>query len=254
MIIDLTGSRGFIGSHLKTELQNKGHTIVEWDRHDDVKKNISQYEPSKGVGMVIHLAAMADVRKSIEQPEVYWQNNVINTTRIQKKCNEINVPLLYASSSCIHKWWLSPYGTSKKVNEETALPRQTGLRFTTVYGDGARDTMFMGRLVSGGLKYSTNHIRDFIHVSDVCAAILAIMESDTEPQRSAYDIGTGNGHVVSDLAKLADYDTGPVKDGDSCEADNNTADITPLQEEFGWKPTVDAKQWITSKIVEGIPV
>ena len=254
MIIDLTGSRGFIGSHLKTVLKDKGHTVVEWDRHDSIKKNISEYEPSKDVGMVIHLAAMADVRKSIEQPEVYWQNNVAYTTRIQKKCNEINVPLLYASSSCIHKWWLSPYGTSKKVNEETAFARQTGLRFTTVYGDGARDTMFMGRLISGSLKYSTNHVRDFIHVSDVCAAILAIMESDTDPKHSAYDIGTGVGNVVSDLAKLADYDTGPVKDGDPCEADDNTADITPLQEEFGWSPKINPKDWINSKIIEGVPV
>tara|TARA_B100001175_G_scaffold299270_1_gene290519 strand:+ start:42 stop:800 length:759 start_codon:yes stop_codon:yes gene_type:complete len=252
MIIDLTGSRGFIGSHLKTALEKEGHTVVEWDRHEAVKKDISQYEPSKGIGMVIHLAAMADVRKSIEQPEVYWQNNVINTTRIQKKCNEINVPLLYASSSCIHKWWLSPYGTSKKVNEETAFDRQIGLRFTTVYGDGARDTMFMGRLLSGNLAYSTNHIRDFIHVSDVVSAIFAIIKANNPLQR-AYDIGNGVGNTVSDLAKLAGYDI-PIKDGDTCEAENNTADVTNLINEFDWKPKINAKQYIAERIKEGIPV
>ena len=81
------------------------------------------------------------------------ENNVENTTRIQKICHYNNIPLLYASSSCIHNWWLSPYGTSKKVNEETAFNNQVGLRFTTVYGDGARESMLIGKLLDGSIAF-----------------------------------------------------------------------------------------------------
>ena len=77
---------------------------------------------------------------------------------------------MYASSSCIHNWWLSPYGTSKKVNEETAFDKQVGLRFTTVYGDGARESMLIGKLLDGSIGYLTRHVRDFIHVDDVVEA------------------------------------------------------------------------------------
>jgi len=251
MKIVVTGSHGFIGSHLVKELIAAGHVVDQWDRK--IERHIDNFELPSGVSWVIHLAAQADVRRSIEYPEEYWKNNVENTTRIQQICRKNNVPLLYASSSCIHRWWLSPYGTTKKVNEETARARQTALRFTTVYGDGARDTMFMGRLLSGNLEYSTNHVRDFIHVSDVVSAILAIINSDTEPQQRAYDIGTGVGNTVSDLAELAGYDV-PIKEGATCEAPDNTADNTHIKEEFGWEPTTDVKRFIMNNQYEGTPV
>lgn len=246
MLIDLTGSRGFIGSHLKTVLEDEGHVVIEWDKHETVNKNISEYEPTKNVDFVIHLAAFADVRKSVERPELYWINNVEFTTRLQEKCNQINVPLIYASSSCIHKWWLSPYGTSKKVNEETAFSNQIGLRFTTVYEDDAPDSMFISRLRNGDLKYSTNHIRDFVHVSDVCNAILLLLKTKGITKRNVYDIGTGVGKVVSELAKFADYDV-EIRDGDPCEAQDNTADISSFQNEFGWHPQIIVEDWIASK-------
>ena len=115
MKVAITGSRGFIGSHLKTRLEKDGHEIVEWDLRQEPSKNIEDFNPGD-VTHVVHLAAYADVRQSLKEPEKYWTNNVENTTRIQKICGYNNIPLLYASSSCIHQWWLSPYGTSKKVN------------------------------------------------------------------------------------------------------------------------------------------
>ena len=91
-------------------------------------------------------------------------------------CKAINIPLFYASSSCIHNWWLSPYGTSKKVNEETAQEGQVGLRFTTVYGEGARESMLIGKLIRGEVKYLTTHIRDFIHVMDLAEGHIKALE------------------------------------------------------------------------------
>ena len=247
MKVAITGSRGFIGSHLKTRLENDGHEVVEWDLRQEPPQCIKDFDP-QDCNYVVHLAAYADVRKSLEEPDLYWKNNVQNTTRIQKICTYNNIPLLYASSSCIHNWWLSPYGTSKKVNEETAYHNQVGLRFTTVYGDGARDSMLIGKLIDGTIGYLTRHVRDFVHVSDVVDAIVLLMSKDIGTLKPAYDIGTGVGNVVMDLGILAGWEGIEIRDGDPCEAQDNTADITEMKA-LGWKPKIKVDEYLIQKTV-----
>lgn len=247
MKVAITGSRGFIGSHLKTRLEKDGHEVVEWDLRQEPPQCIKDFDP-QDCNYVVHLAAYADVRKSLEEPDLYWKNNVQNTTRIQKICTYNNIPLLYASSSCIHNWWLSPYGTSKKVNEETAYHNQVGLRFTTVYGDGARDSMLIGKLIDGTIGYLTRHVRDFVHVSDVVEAIVLLMSKDIGTLKPAYDIGTGVGNVVMDLGILAGWEGIEIRDGDPCEAQDNTADITEMKA-LGWKPKIKVDEYLVQKTV-----
>tara|TARA_B110000444_G_scaffold170196_1_gene159036 strand:+ start:678 stop:1427 length:750 start_codon:yes stop_codon:yes gene_type:complete len=247
MRVAITGSRGFIGSHLKTRLEKDGHEIIEWDLRQDPPKYVSDFKPDE-ISYCIHLAAYADVRASLKDPETYWINNVENTTRLQLICNHNNIPLLYASSSCVHKWWLSPYGTSKKVNEETAYPGQVGLRFTTVYGDGARESMLIGKLIDGTIGYLTKHVRDFTHVSDVVEAIVLLMSKDIRRLKPVYDIGTGVGNVVEDLGILAGWEGIEVTKGDQCEAQDNTADITEMKA-LGWTPKVDVKDYLITKTI-----
>ena len=247
MKVAITGSRGFIGSHLKTRLENDGHEVIEWDLRQEPPQCIKDFDP-QDCNYVVHLAAYADVRKSLQEPDLYWKNNVENTTRIQKICHYNNIPLLYASSSCIHNWWLSPYGTSKKVNEETAFDKQVGLRFTTVYGNGARDTMLIGKLIDGSIGYLTRHVRDFVHVSDVVDAIVLLMSKNIEMLKPAYDIGTGIGNVVMDLGILAGWEGIEVRDGDPCEAQDNTADITEMKA-LGWQPKVKVDEYLIKNTV-----
>lgn len=249
MNITITGSSGFVGHHLKNFLELNGHDVTPIDRKDG--KGIHDFKIGNA-DFVIHLAADADVRRSIEHPDEYWHNNITPTTEIQRQCHFNNVPLLYASSSCIHNWHKSPYGISKKVNEETAFPGQVGLRFTTVYGDGARDTMFIGKLMRGELEYATHHLRDFIHVNDVIRAIELIMLKVLSPHlfpgvplRDTYDIGTGTSNVVLDLARMK-YPMIEVFEGYDCEALNNTADNTYIKE-LGWEPTVNVRDYIEGK-------
>ena len=251
MRIALTGSRGFIGSHVMDRLMSLGHEIDEWD--EKINKPIKDFTcVSRGqipdIDYVIHLAAYADVRESINEPQKYWDNNVTRTTEIQKFCYFYDIPLIYASSSCVHDWHLSPYGMSKKINEETALPNQIGLRFTTVYGDGARDEMLIGRLIEGRVSYLTNHIRDFVHVDDVVDVMLLLIEdklAGVTVLKPAYDIGTGEGVVVSDLGPIAGYDI-DIKPGDKCEAFDNTADISDITK-LGWMPKYNIIEYIKEK-------
>jgi len=247
MKVAITGSRGFIGSHLKTRLESEGHEVVEWDLKQDPAKCIKDFTPDE-INYCIHLAAYADVRASIEDPQRYWRNNVENTTRIQLICHHNNITLLYASSSCIHNWWLSPYGVSKKVNEETAYEKQVGLRFTTVYGDGARESMLIGKLIDGTVQYLTRHVRDFVHVSDVVDAILILMSKDIGMLKPAYDIGTGEGNVVEELGIIAGWEGIEVRDGDACEAQDNTADITEMKA-LGWNPKVKVDEYLITNTV-----
>ena len=247
MNVAVTGSRGFIGGHLMKRLIADGHTVTEWDLKQDPSRCIKDFDINE-INYVVHLAAYANVRQSIKDPQKYWKNNVENTTKIQKICHYNNIPLLYASSSCIHNWWLSPYGTTKKVNEETAFDHQVALRFTTVYGDGARPNMFIPKLLNHELQYVTTHIRDFIHVSDVVEAIVLLMSQDIRLLKPHYDIGTGIGNTVKDIAETAGYSNLVVKEGDACEALNNTADITEMKN-LGWIAKTDIHDYIIKKTI-----
>jgi nucleoside-diphosphate-sugar epimerase len=245
MKIMITGSSGFIGSHLKERWKAVGHQIVELDRKEG--KELKDISIDSNTDVVVHLAAWADVRASIERPNEYWDNNVTTTTNVQKICHKKEIQLLYASSSCIHAWHKSPYGISKKVNEETAYPGQTGLRFTTVYGEGARDTMMIGRLVRNEAKYATTHIRDFIHVEDVMNVIDLLLKKSVHILKPAYDVGTGKGNRVDYLANDICGRNLPVNKGDDCEAKDNTANIRPLQD-LGWNPTINVVDYLKEKV------
>ena len=239
MIVSVTGSSGFIGKWLVKRLISEGYEVREWDRH--IGRDIKDWE-LEGADFVVHLAAMADVRASMLEPELWYANNVTTTTRIQRLCKDAQVPLVYASSSCVHAWWKSPYGTTKKINEETALPGQVGLRFTTVYGEGARDSMFIGKLLRNEIKYATRHIRDFIHVSDVVDGIMLFINEGTKGKLPAYNMGTGKGNKVFEVAHAFGW-LGKITDGNGCEALDNTADNSELLK-LGWKPKVDVMEYV----------
>jgi len=290
MKILVTGSSGFIGSHLCKKLRDDGHWVFEWDSVIDKKvedltfDELVNSEMDKAfkititdVTAIIHLAARADVRASFKDPQAYWKNNVEPTTKLQQLCSDIGIPLIYASSSCAKKWWMSPYGTTKKVNEETAHEGQVGLRFTTVYGDqlvpGARETMLIERLKSGNIKYVTRHIRDFVFVKDVVDVIIGIMEKLIENRKlktdstnrdvpgvtardsrldmikilPIYDVGTGKGVIVEELAKIAKYNL-PVQSGDECEAPENVADVSALKELLGFVPEHRVEDYVEMMI------
>ena len=65
MKVAITGSRGFIGSHLKTRLEKDGHEVVEWDLRQEPPQCIKDFDP-QDCSYVIHLAANADVRRSLK--------------------------------------------------------------------------------------------------------------------------------------------------------------------------------------------
>jgi nucleoside-diphosphate-sugar epimerase len=234
MNIVLTGSEGFIGSVLRKRLEKLNHNVICWDLK--INKDIKDFKLSSITDFVIHLAAIGNVRESIINPKPYYLTNVEYSKNIFNQCKEKNIPCLYASSSCAYFPEKSPYGHSKKLMEESAYDNQVGLRFTTVYGKVPRTGMLFDKIINKTVTHKTNHIRDFIYVDDVVNAILLFIKTGLKDKNKVYNVCTGTGVKVKEIIEYMGFDV-PLKNGEDCEAENNTNDNFELRK-LGWKPNM----------------
>ena len=130
MKILVTGHKGFIGSYVFNHLKTIGHQVSGIDFPDD----IVDFEGGD-YDVIIHLAAFAALRDSFENPDRFWENNVVKSKPIFEFCKKKDVRLLYASSAGAHDWWNNPYAITKKVNEIQAPPNSVGMRFFNVWAE-----------------------------------------------------------------------------------------------------------------------
>jgi len=232
MKIFITGSSGFIGFHLSKKLLDSGHTIHGFDsmnNYYDVKLKKARYQIlnkykkfsfTKGnlenqkilsnsilkfrPKIIIHLAAQAGVRYSIEKPRVYLDSNITGTYNIIELAKKINVKhLLIASSSSVYgankklpfkeidktETQLSIYAATKKSTESIAHSYSniwkipiTMLRFFTVYGPWGRPDMALFKFTKGIIANKKIDIynqgkmyRDFTYIDDIVNGIKALI-------------------------------------------------------------------------------
>lgn len=226
----LTGGEGFIGRNFYKLYKDK-YEIVD-DRTDIREIEINMFD---GYDMVIHLAALAGVRRSHEMPEEYFDVNVRGSQRIFKQCQEARVPVIYASSSSIYEWWLSPYASTKWFMECIAPDNALGLRFHTVYGEDSRPDMLYDMLLNRKVDYLTDHIRDWTHVEDVCSAIDICIENFKLIDLPAIDVGNGKPVSVVDMAEVVwPGNNLPLRDVTG-ERTSTCADPAVLSQ-LGWVP------------------
>jgi nucleoside-diphosphate-sugar epimerase len=152
-------------------------------------------------------------------------------------CNEKGIKVIYASSSTAREWWRNPYAMSKKVCEQMAPENSCGMRFSTVWGKGARPTMLIPRIAEKNLLYATSHTRDFIHVSDIVSAINVIIQRGCV---GVVEIGSGKGVAVDQLVAMNGIDV-PIKEGSDVEQDENVLQSSSLRT-LGWRPLVDVME------------
>ena len=235
MNILLTGSDGFIGSHLFYQLKEE-HDVIGFDIKNG--HDILNSELPKDIDLVIHLAGLSGVKDSLNRPTDYWKTNVIGTQRLFEHYE--NTRIIYASSSTAHEPWKNPYAMSKYSMEQLFHTNSLGLRFTTAYGPGARQDMLIPQILKGRVNYiNVNHSRDFIHVNDLVTAIETVMKIDL---RGVIDIGTGESNKLVDIVDYfkIDYDK---KMGDETERLDNKADIS-IMEEYNWSAKIDLYKYI----------
>ena len=241
MKVLVTGHRGFIGRYVFADWRNtEGYDVHGIDYPDDVGDfNGGDYD------LVIHLAAWADIRESLQKPDEYYNNNVVKAKPLFDWCRDTNTRLLYASSSAVDAdYWNNPYAMSKWVNEQMAPPNSVGMRFTTVYGPDSRDNMMYGMLKDKTAPYVTNHKRDWIHVKDVCRAIRYLANSTVS---GPVPVGYGESIPVRKLAEAFGQPDLPVKEYTPGEAEDNVADIS-IMLSTGWFPTINILDTIDADV------
>jgi UDP-glucuronate 4-epimerase len=241
MKILVTGAAGFIGMHTTLQLLGRGDEVVGIDNMNDyydpqLKRdrlaeiarhpNVSKFKfmqmdvsdtastdalfKQERFDRVIHLAAQAGVRYSLQNPHAYAQSNLVGFVNILEGCRHHGVKhLVYASSSSVYggnvkmpfaetdsvDHPVSLYAATKKANELMAhtyshlygLPT-TGLRFFTVYGPWGRPDMapmlFAKAILADEPIKVFNHgkmKRDFTYIDDIVAGILATTDRIPEP-------------------------------------------------------------------------
>ena len=232
MKILVTGHKGFIGSHVYEYFTDLGFEVDGYDRPDD----LGDFKTDKIYDVVIHLAANAAIREAVENPDLFWENNVEKSKPIFDYCRDNNVRCLYASSAAVYEWWINAYGISKKVNEVQAPPNSVGMRFFNVYAEKVSRTDMLYRMLEDKTAtYITRHKRDWIHVNDIVSAIATLIPSS---YTGVLDVGTGDPVSVIDLATKMGMGHLPIKEDTPGERDITCADPSKLME-LGWKPTIN---------------
>jgi len=251
MNILITGGAGFIGCHLVEQLLKKKHKISIIDnlstgRIENLKEfknkiNFYRYDLSKkgkwqnilkNIDVVFHLAALADIVPSIQNPDKYFQANVVSTKNLVETCVKYNVKkIIYsASSSCYgipKKYPTSenekidpkyPYALTKRIGEEILLHygnvyniKIISLRLFNVYGTKSRTSGTYGAMFGVFLKQKLSNVpltvvgngkqsRDFTYVLDVVDAFIKCIKYSGK--KTIFNIGTGKPVSVNEIVKI----------------------------------------------------
>ena len=223
------------------------------------KINLELLFKTEHFDMVIHLAAQAGIRYSLENPGAYVDSNIVGFLNLLECCRHYQIQhLVFASSSSVYglnteipfgtgqhtDHPISVYAATKKSNELMAhvyshlfqLPT-TGIRFFTVYGPWARPDMALFRFTRSVIQgkpiqlYNNgNMLRDFTYIDDVVEGIVRILPKVPAPN-PAWTLGTG--HISASSAPYKIYNLGnssPVSVLDFIHA---------LQEELGIKAHIE---------------
>jgi nucleoside-diphosphate-sugar epimerase len=242
MKVLITGHEGFIGRNA-LRILSKNHTVIPFEG------NICEWDMSKDYGgpdVVLHLAALAGVRKSWTDPEGYWKVNVTASKRIFEWAESRRLKTIYASSSSVYEWWKNPYATSKKAMEELAPKGSTGMRFHTVYGPDSRPDMFYDMMLNDKVEYKTDHYRDWTHVEDVCSAIEILLTNLN--YSGIVDIGSNEPISVSDVLDAYGYRDIPFKDVVG-ERHITHANIDEMRR-LGWSPKYNIMEEVKNERIK----
>ncbi|EMK10391.1 MULTISPECIES: SDR family oxidoreductase [Leptospira] len=288
----VTGGAGFIGSHLVDLLLENQFEVTVLDNFstgrafnlNHVKGKIDLVECDlsiqedwikkfQSVDYVFHLAALADIVPSIQNPEGYFQSNVTGTLNVLQASRHYGVKrfVYAASSSCygIPELYPTPetspilpqypYALTKRMGEELVIHwaqvykfPALSLRFFNVYGPRSRTSgtygavfgVFLAQKLAGKpftVVGDGKQTRDFTYVRDVVEAVFAA--SQTDKVGEIYNVGSGATISVNRIVELLKGEVTyiPKRPG---EPDSTFADITKIKKDLKWSPKISIETGI----------
>lgn len=301
MNVVVTGAAGFIGMHLAKALLERGDKVLGIDDINDyydpqLKKNrlsnlleyknfifekfdiqdqdllfsnVGKFNPE----CIIHLAAQAGVRYSIQNPRIYMDVNLTGFFNILELTKNLKCNLIFASSSSVYGSRenttltessntdnpVSFYAATKKSNELMASAYSKiydlniiGIRYFTVYGPWGRPDMapwiFTSKIINGDeIKvFNNGHMeRDFTFINDsVFGTILLLDTMNIQPKGyNVFNIGSNNKINIKNFINLLEENLGikakiryaPMQDGDVI---STQADIKKIRDYTGYEPRI----------------
>ncbi len=315
MKILVTGAAGFIGHQTTLKLLARGDIVIGVDNLNDyydvslkearlqdiakhpqasnfkfIKLDLADKLTTESLfkteqpERVIHLAAQAGVRYSLQNPHAYVQSNLVAFTNILEGCRHNKVEhLVYASSSSVYggntklpfseqdtvDHPVSLYAATKKANELMAhtyshlygIPT-TGLRFFTVYGPWGRPDMSPFLFADAILKNKSikvfNHgdmMRDFTYVDDVVEGVVRVLDKPATPEANAsvpyrvFNIGNNQPEKLMDFIGILENAFGKIAEKEflpmqAGDVKATYADTSALEAWVGFKPYTPLKEGI----------
>lgn len=253
----ITGVAGFIGMHSAKKFLEEGFNVIGIDNLNDyystklkndriedilnfsknlkntfkfikadLNSNIWNDLENNSIDIVLHMAAQAGVRYSIENPNIYLQSNILGFQKVLDFVSNNSIKnFLYASSSSVYgKYSAQPfnessdcsfpesyYAATKRANElmahaywKTKGLKSLGMRFFTVYGSWGRPDMAPMLFASAAYENKTikvfnygNQKRDFTHISDITNSIFLLSSCFGKKIKNAEIVNIGNGSPIN---------------------------------------------------------
>lgn len=317
----ITGSAGFIGYHLvnyllthhifdliigidninayydinlkKARLDNlyqlsENHPIQYTFIKSDItnKENLENIITTYTPECIIHLAAQAGVRYSLENPDAFIKSNIIGFYNVLESCIKLKKKpyLIYASSSSVYGKNTQPpiispislYAATKGTNEILAYYYNlqykfpiTGLRFFTVYGPFGRPDMAVYKFIENFINNETvevynygNCYRDFTYIDDIVDGIVKSIEKPNM-EHTVYNLGTGKSVRLSAVINIIQEElirsklVSKFHDFDSLkkllpmqpgDVESSCADISETIQNLNYNPKIDIKTGIQKMI------
>ncbi len=315
MKILVTGAAGFIGYYVTLQLLSRGDQVIGVDNLNDyydvslkqarldqivkhpqaanfqfIKLDLAGVEATAHLfkqeqfDRVVHLAAQAGVRYSLQNPNAYVQSNLVGFTNVLEGCRHSQVKhLVYASSSSVYggntkmpfsekdtvDTPVSLYAATKKANELMAhtyshlysLPT-TGLRFFTVYGPWGRPDMspflFADAILNNKPIKVFNHgdmMRDFTYVDDIVEGVIRVLDKPATPQEGShvpyriFNIGNSQPEKLMDFIGIMENAFGKEAEKEflpmqAGDVKATYADTSALESWVGFKPNTSLKQGV----------
>lgn len=313
MTILITGVAGFIGMHTAKALLEQGDMVIGVDNLNDyydvslkharlnqltlhsnftfIKADITDQQALNiikqdysNITHIIHLAAQAGVRYSLENPRAYIQSNIVGHLEILELARNLEnlEHLIYASSSSVYGGNTKlPFSTTDQVDTPVSLYaatkkadelmthtythlyniKATGLRFFTVYGPWGRPDMapyiFTRKILDSEpieLFNDGKMSRDFTYIDDIVDGILSAASTPPEQGHAIYNLGNNTPTKLLDFVENLEEAIGrqaekifkPMQPGD---VESTWADITESEKNLNYSPKTNLKDGLT-KFVE----